>query len=245
MEDRIEQIITNIEQSFNNLKTSVEQLQKAENIASISVATTSTLINEFNTSIKSIEKLVKIDFANEYNKLADLNNNLLVKINKFDFDNKFQSVENKILDKNFDTKFSELTTAISNKNFNLNFQSMEEKIRDKNFDNKFQSVEQKITEKNFDSKFQSIQNILIENHKESKQLISSTNTEMINLLNRHNEIRDKKNKQLIEQIEIINSTQKKNKLVLNIICSILVLGTVGVFIIIGIMFYFKVPPFKL
>jgi hypothetical protein len=64
------------------------------------------------------------------------------------------------------------------------------------------------------------------------------------LLNRQNEIRDKKYKQLSEQIEILNITQKKNKLVLNIICSILVLGTLGFFIIIGIMFFFKIPPFN-
>jgi hypothetical protein len=154
MSERIEQIITNIEQSFNILKTSVEQLQKAENVASSSVATTSTLITEFKTSIESIETLVKVDFANEYNKLADLNNILFEKINKIDFDNKFQSVEHKIEDKNFNTKFSELNTAVENINF----------------DNKFQSVEQKIKDKNFDSKFQSIQDKFDTQSKENRQL---------------------------------------------------------------------------
>jgi hypothetical protein len=143
MSERIEQIITNIEESFNKLNTSVEQLQKAENIASSSVLTTSKLITDFESSIKSIEKLVKVDFANEYNKLADLNNKLLGEINKINFDNKFQSIENKIVDKNFDNKFSELTTVISNKNFDNKFQSVEQKIIDKNFDTKFQSIEGK------------------------------------------------------------------------------------------------------
>jgi isopentenyl diphosphate isomerase/L-lactate dehydrogenase-like FMN-dependent dehydrogenase len=92
MEEKIEKIVKTIEESFNKLNTSVEQLQKAENIASSSVATTSTLIIEFKSSIQSIEKLVKTDFANEYNKLADLNNKLLEKINGIDFDNKFQTL---------------------------------------------------------------------------------------------------------------------------------------------------------
>lgn len=128
MDEKIEQIINNIEDSFNKLNTSVEQLQKAENIASSSVDTTNTLIAEFKSSIQSIEKLVKVDFANEYNKLADLNNNLLAKINKIDFDNKFQSVEQTIKDKNFDTKFFDLNTAVTNINFDNKFQSVEEKL---------------------------------------------------------------------------------------------------------------------
>ncbi len=158
MEDKIEKIVSNIEQSFNKLNTSVEQLQKAENVASSSVATTSTLIIEFKSSIQSIEKLVKTDFANEYNKLADLNNKLLEKINGIDFDNKFQTLEQKIIDKNFDTKFNEVKTQIEQKNFDNNFSDLNTAITKINFDNKFQSVEQKITDKNFDPKFQSIQN---------------------------------------------------------------------------------------
>ena len=169
MEEKIETIIRTIEESFNKLNTSVEQLQKAENIASSSVVTTSTLITEFESSIKTIEKLVKVDFANEYNKLADLNNKLLEKINKVDFNNKFQSVEQKIVDKNFDSNFSELNRVVANINFDNKFQSVEQKIVDKNydknfselktvvrninFDNKFQSVEQKILDKNFDNSF--------------------------------------------------------------------------------------------
>jgi len=113
MSEKIEQIITNIEQSFNKLNTSVEQLQKAENVASSSVVTTNTLITEFKSSIESIKQLVKVDFANEYNKLAVLNNNLLEKINKIDFDNKFQSVEQKIIEKNFDENFQAIQDKLN------------------------------------------------------------------------------------------------------------------------------------
>lgn len=170
MSERIEQIIINIEQSFNTLKTSVEQLQKAENVASSSVATTSTLITEFKSSIEVIEKLVKNDFANEYNKVVKINKDLIARIDKIDFDKKFNDTNKKIDDKNFDNKFSELATLISNKNFNINFQSIEEKITDKNFDNKFKSVEQKILDKNFDPKFQSIQDNFETLAKENRQL---------------------------------------------------------------------------
>lgn len=170
MSERIEQIISNIEQSFNKLNTSVEQLQKAENVASTSVATTNTLITEFKSSIQSIEKLIKTDFAIEYNKLADLNNKLLEKINKIDFDNKFQTVEQRIIDKNFDAKFNEVKTQIEQKNFDDKFSNLNFAITKINFDNKFQSVEQKITDNNFDPKFQSIQDNFETLAKENRKL---------------------------------------------------------------------------
>lgn len=183
MSERIEQIITNIEDSFNKLNTSVEQLQKAEYVASSSAATTSTLITEFRSTIDSIEKLIKVDFANEYNKLGKLNKELITKIERLDFDKGFNQLNQKIESKNFDEEFksifefvsanneildsfqqivipagfSNVITAIENKNFNSSFQSIEDKIRTKNFDSKFTSLEQKISEKNFDSNFQIIQ----------------------------------------------------------------------------------------
>jgi hypothetical protein len=170
MSERVEKIISNIEESFNKLNTSVEQLQKAENIASSSVLTASTLITEFKSSIEVIEKLVKVDFANEYNKLSDLNNKLLNEINKIDFDNKFQSVEQKIVDKNFDSKFSELNTAVTNINFDNKFQSVEQTIKDKNFDTKFTEIQTKIEHKNFDNKFKSVEEQLVTQTKEIRQL---------------------------------------------------------------------------
>ncbi|MEA5139066.1 hypothetical protein [Arcicella rigui] len=170
MEDKIEQIVSNIEESFNKLNTAVEQLQKAEKIASSSVDTTSTLITEFKTSIESIEKLVKVDFANEYNNLAGLNNQLLEKINKIDFDNKFHSVEQKVVDKNFDTKFSELSTAVTNINFDNKFQSVEQKIIDKNFDTKFSELNTVVANINFDNKFQAVEDNLGNQMKEIRHL---------------------------------------------------------------------------
>src|SRR5690554_2112028 len=157
MEDKIEKIVSNIEQSFNKLNTSVEQLQKAENVASSSVATTSTLIIEFKSSIQSIEKLVKTDFANEYNKLADLNNKLLEKINGIDFDNKFQTLEQKIIDKNFDNKFQSVEQKITDKNFDTKFNEVKTQIEQKNFDNNFSDLNTAITKINFDNKFQSVE----------------------------------------------------------------------------------------
>lgn len=178
---------------------------------------------------KDLQKIfiseTKKDIAIELAKFDEKSENLQVKI--VEFGKEIDRIGNIDLEKHFDQHqktLAEIFGAINSINITLT-----------SLTQTFSSIFQNIG---------SIQNILIENHKESKQLISSTNTELINLLNRQNEIRDKKYKQLSEQIEIINITQKKNKLVLNIICSILVLGTVGVFIIIGIMFNFKIPPFK-
>jgi hypothetical protein len=205
MEDRIEKIITNIEQSFNNLNTSVEQLQKAEIVATSSVATTSKLITEFKSSIESIEKLIKVDFAYEYNKLADLNNNLLEKINKIDFDNKFQSVENKIVDKNFDTKFNELNTAVANINFDSKFQSVEKRIVDKNFDNKFSELNTAVANINFDSKFQSVEKRIVDKNFDNKfsevtKAISNKNFNL-NFQSIEEKIRDKNFDKKFQSIE--------------------------------------------
>lgn len=170
MSERIEKIIENIELSFNKLNNSVEQLHKAENIASSSVVTTSTLITEFKTSIEVIEKLVKNDFANEYNKLADLNIILLEKISKIDFEKKFQFIEQKINDKNFDSNFSELNKVVSEINFDNKFQAIEQKINDKNFNSKFNELNTIISKINFDNKFQTIEEILDYQIKEIQQL---------------------------------------------------------------------------
>lgn len=180
MSEKIEQIISNIEESFNKLNTSVEQLQKAENIASSSAVTTSTLITEFESSIKTIEKLVKVDFANEYNKVVKINKDLIARIDKIDFDKKFNDTNKKIDDKNFDEDFKSIFDFVSANNEILDsfqlavipdgFTNVITAIANKNFDNKFKSVEQKILDKNFDPKFQSIQDNFETLAKDNRQL---------------------------------------------------------------------------
>ena len=183
MEEKIENIVKTIEESFNKLNTSVEQLQKAENIASSSVVTTSTLITEFESSIKTIEKLVKVDFANEYNKVVKINKDLIARIDKIDFDKKFNDTNKKIDDKNFDEDFKSIfdfvsanneildslqlavipdgftnvITAIANKNFDTKFDAVKTQITNKNFDNKFSELTKVISNKNFNINFQSIE----------------------------------------------------------------------------------------
>ena len=170
MENKIEQLIYNIEESFNKLNTSVEQLQKAENIASKSVDTTSSLITEFQSSIQSIEQLVKVDFANEYNKLLDTNNELLDKLGKIDFDTKFCDVNTAIKEINFDGKFQSVEQKIIDINFDDKFQSVEQRIIDKNFDIKFSELNTAVKEINFDDKFQSVEQKISDQMKEVSQL---------------------------------------------------------------------------
>lgn len=170
MSERIEKIIENIEESFNKLNTSVEQLQKAENIASKSVDTTSSLITEFQSSIQSIEQLVKVDFANEYNKLLDTNNELLDKLGKIDFDTKFRDVNTAIKEINFDGKFQSVEQKIIDINFDDKFQSVEQRIIDKNFDIKFSDLNTAVKDINFDDKFQSVEQKISDQMKEVSQL---------------------------------------------------------------------------
>ena len=157
MSEKIDQIIENIEQSFNQLNTSVELLKKAENIASESTQTTSKLIKEFQSNIKSVEKIIKIDFANEYNKLAENNNLLLEKINEIDFDKKFSDVKKQISQKNFDSDFNNIISEIADINFDKKFKSVELKIGAISFDTKFSSLNNAIAKINFDNKFQSVE----------------------------------------------------------------------------------------
>ena len=115
MEQRVENIIECIEDSFNKLNTSVELLKKAENIASLSAETTNQLINEFQATISSIEKLVKVDFANEYNRVVSVNNQLFEKLDSVDFENKFNDVLTSVSNKNFDTDFHSIKASITQK----------------------------------------------------------------------------------------------------------------------------------
>lgn len=131
MEERIEKIIENIESNFTQLNNSVELLKKAEKTTTVATKTTSELISEFQTTIGRIEKVVKIDFANEYNKLYNTHKKLIEKVDKI----------------NFDTKFEEVNTAISNKNFDARFQEIDTKIGNINFDEQFTSTSSLITEK--------------------------------------------------------------------------------------------------
>ncbi len=180
MENRIEQIISNIDKSFNKLNTSVEQLQKAENIASSSVLTASTLITEFKTSIEVIENLVKNDFANEYNKVVKINKDLFARIDKIDFDKKFNDTNKKIDDKNFDEDFKSIFDFVSANNdildsFQLRvipdgFTNVITAIANKNFDTKFDAVKTQITNKNFDNKFKSVEDQLVNQSKEIRHL---------------------------------------------------------------------------
>jgi CHASE3 domain sensor protein len=202
MEERIEKIIESIEQSFNQLNTSVEQLQKAENVASSSVATTSTLITEFKTSIQSIEKLVKVDFANEYNKVVRLHNQMLERISNVDFDSKFKEVNTNLEKKNFDIKFNEISQQIADKNFDDKFETVNTSIEKKNFDTKFNDISQQIADKNFDDKFKEV----------------NTNIEKKNFDTEF----DALNKRLLDQDKMLNVL----KTALLVVCGLIVIGFV-------------------
>lgn len=131
MEERIEKIIENIEISFNQLNNSVELLKKAEESTTKATKTSSKLITEFQTTISSIEKLIKTDFANEYNKLYDSHKKLIEKVDKINFETKFQEVNSAIANKNYDTKFREVNTKIDNVNFDQQFTSTNNLITEK------------------------------------------------------------------------------------------------------------------
>ena len=87
MKTPTEKLLENIEESFIKLNTSVELINKAENITTNSLQTSTTLINEFKNTTEDIGKLIKEDFNHEYKLVHELNVNLIKKINDFDFQN--------------------------------------------------------------------------------------------------------------------------------------------------------------
>lgn len=87
MKTPTEKLLENIEESFNKLNTSVELINKAENIATNSLQTSKTLISEFKSTSENVGQLIKEDFNNQYNKVHELNSKLIDKINEFDFQN--------------------------------------------------------------------------------------------------------------------------------------------------------------
>lgn len=172
MEERIELLIESIEENLAKLTSTTELLTRAETATGESVKTANVLIKEFDTAITAIRKLVKEDFATEYNRLAVLTRQLIAEISKIQFNERFQLIEEKIVAKNFDDKFHEVLTAlekenlngkfnelhatINHKNFDDNFKEVLQSIHDKNFDGKFKELKLKINDKNFDDKFRAL-----------------------------------------------------------------------------------------
>lgn len=72
----------------------------------------------------------------------------------------------------------------------------------------------------------SIQSTLNSNHIETKQLISTSNSELSILLKKQNELFEKKLRQIAEQNELMKKGQKVNQMLLFFICSVLAIGAV-------------------
>jgi hypothetical protein len=84
-----------------------------------------------------------------------------------------------------------------------------------------------------------IQSTLNSNHIETKQLITTSNTELSILLNKQNELFEKKLSQIVEQTELLKKGQKTNRLILYVISAILVFGTIFAFALIWYMVNYK------
>ncbi len=78
----------------------------------------------------------------------------------------------------------------------------------------------------------SIQSTLNSNHIETKELISTSNSELSILLKKQNEILEKKLIQINEQTELLKKGNKLNQMLLFFICSVLAFGSVVGFVLI-------------
>lgn len=170
MEEKIEKIIESIETSFIQLNNSVELLKKAEKTTTTATNTTSELISEFQTTISSIEKIVKIDFANEYNKLYDTNKKLIEKLDKINFNQQITLIHNLVTEKSNEI----LEFVIANNDFLDSFQeiinSIPEKVDELKSDIGNLNSEIKIATKTIENeqsnKFNEIIKIIGNQHKE-------------------------------------------------------------------------------
>jgi len=179
---------------------------------------------------KEVSRLVEVDFGLLFKDLqksfiSQTKKDLLIELTKFD--EKAEKLELKIvelrkqtdritkvdLEKHFanhQNTLAEIFGAINSINITLT-----------SITQTFSSIVQNIG---------AIQNTINANHIETKQLISTSNSELSILLNKQNEMLEKKLSQINEQTELLKKGQLANRLLLYIIFALVVLGNIVVYL---------------
>ena len=160
MSSQIDELVSQIEISFEQLSKAVEHIKSAEKLSAEVIKSSNEVKDGFKNTIETLNKVVQEDFQKIYISLAEKTNKLITKIDELDFKNNLDNISNelknindllvdKIESKNFDNDFakvnsnldevkSEIKTAIESKNFDNDFANLNDKlmILEQNIDKK-------------------------------------------------------------------------------------------------------------
>lgn len=216
-----------IQEEFENLIQQLEKLKKINEITTLNTEAATIVIKETKTFAKN---------ANNY--FSNLENNL--------------NTKTKELDKLISTTQS--TIKQLNAENNNNFTKFVELIDDLNLKDNFESIQQfnvanneflEVINSQVDEIKDELKKVIFEQGlsvKELKQLITNSNSELSNLLNKQIEMLEKKLILLIEQNILARKEQKTDRVLLYVVIGILGLGAICAFVLFGIMIYLKKLP---
>ena len=193
MSSQIDELVSQIENSFKQLSKAVEHIKSAEKLSVEVIKSSNEVKDGFKNTIETLNKVVKEDFQKIYISLAEKTNKLITKIDELDFKNNLDNISNelksindllvdKIESKNFDNDFakvnsnldevkSEIEIAIESKNFDNDFAKV-----NSNLDEVKSEIEIAIESKNFDNDFANINDKIM--------ILEQNNNKKIFLLNR-------------------------------------------------------------
>ena len=150
MSSQIDELVSQIENSFKQLSKAVEHIKSAEKLSVEVIKSSNEVKDGFKNTIETLNKVVKEDFQKIYISLAEKTSKLITKIDELDFKNNLDNVSNelksindllvdKIESKNFDNDFAKV-----NSNLDEVKSEIEIAIESKNFDNDFANINDKI-----------------------------------------------------------------------------------------------------
>ena len=150
MSIQIDELVSQIENSFKQLSKAVEHIKSAEKLSVEVIKSSNEVKDGFKNTIETLNKVVKEDFQKIYISLAEKTSKLITKIDELDFKNNLDNISNelkninellvdKIESKNFDNDFAKV-----NSNLDEVKSEIEIAIESKNFDNDFANINDKI-----------------------------------------------------------------------------------------------------
>ena len=150
MSSQIDELVSQIEISFEQLSKAVEHIKSAEKLSAEVIKSSNEVKDGFKNTIETLNKVVQEDFQKIYISLAEKTNKLITKIDELDFKNNLDNISNelknindllvdKIESKNFDNDFAKV-----NSNLDEVKSEIEIAIESKNFDNDFANINDKI-----------------------------------------------------------------------------------------------------
>lgn len=123
MSSQIDELVSQIENSFKQLSKAVEHIKSAEKLSVEVIKSSNEVKDGFKNTIETLNKVVKEDFQKIYISLAEKTNKLITKIDELDFKNNLDNISNELKSIN-----DLLVDKIESKNFDNDFANINDKI---------------------------------------------------------------------------------------------------------------------